>query len=568
MTDRHPVYRLTQEAYDQLRLVAEADPDAYLDADRDFNRVLSERGVADMFEETDITTSRPISLTPAAEGTTPHQADRQALSFYKSFKGMSPSSATDMRLWAWMTHFRLHSYGLKRWRRPSNVNMLNYVRSHWFGLGKSNTGTGQPKAGIPEIRKSQVGTVGTSEALWRRNTASRTWWIAHTAIKAARGSAGAFTAEEALQLFSEIAVFYHALMSYNFTREPVMLGEMVRTLLNEAEGIAAEKGTYALLRELNLIGGTQILPLVSRKVLRELIVENVDRIMSDPDLVSDRKKIRNRKPFRSLSLGAGVQSTVLALMAERGEYELPKPDVAVFADTGWEPPGVYEHLDWLATQLSFEIVRVSAGNMRDNILAGTNPNGGEYLGLPAFLITADGNKAMASRQCTSKYKVLPINRYLRQRMGIAPGKRAPKHVHVEIWLGISADEPLRQKPSREEWATNRYPLIERGFSRAQLLNWFNKNYPGHYLPRSSCIGCPYRSDGEWKWLKNSDPEAFEDAVFIDRALREVPVVKNAITRKGSAYLHRTRVPLSEVNFNEAVDYDSYMAEECEGLCGI
>ena len=79
--------------------------------------------------------------------------------------------------------------------------------------------------------------------------------------------------------------------------------------------------------------------------------------MSDPDMVSDRTKIRNRTPFRSLSLGAGVQSTVLALMAERGEYGLPKPDVAVFADTGWEPPSVYEHLDWLQEQLSFEVVR-------------------------------------------------------------------------------------------------------------------------------------------------------------------------------------------------------------------
>ena len=291
-------------------------------------------------------------------------------------------------------------------------------------------------------------------------------------------------------------------------------------------------------------------------------------IMSDPDMVSDRTKIRKRKPFRSLSLGAGVQSTVLALMADRGEYDLPKPDVAIFADTGWEPPGVYEHLDWLEKQLSFEVVRVRSGNIKDNILEGTSPDGNNYLGIPAFLTTGDGKKAIAARQCTTKYKVRPINRYLRQRLGMTPGRRAPKHVHVEIWLGISADEPLRQKESREEWATNRYPLIDLGFSRAQLLNWFTENYPGRYLPRSSCVGCPYRSDGEWKRLKNSDPGSFEEAVFVDRALREVPVVKNAITRKGYAYLHKSRVPLSEVDFDGATDYDSYMTDECEGLCGI
>lgn len=43
-----------------------------------------------------------------------------------------------------------------------------------------------------------------------------------------------------------------------------------------------------------------------------------------------------------LSLGAGVQSSTLLLMACAGE--LPRPDVAVFADTGWEPSAVYRWL--------------------------------------------------------------------------------------------------------------------------------------------------------------------------------------------------------------------------------
>ena len=451
--DSCPVLRLTQEAYDQLRLEAEENPDIYLDPECDFGDVLCRRGVSDPFEETTVTTSRPISLSPVSDGELPNRADRQALEFYMSFDGMSPSKATDERLWAWMTHFRLHAYGLSRWRRPSNFNLRNYIRSHWFSSG-------------------------STDAFWRHNTASRTWWIAHTAIKAVQGSAGAFTAEQALGAFADTAIFYHIPMYYNFTREPMILGELVRAILNEAEGISAEKGMYALLRDLNLMGGTQMISLLPREVLRERVVDNVERIMSDPDMVTDRTKIRNRTPFRSLSLGAGVQSTVLALMAERGEYGLQKPDVAIFADTGWEPPSVYEHLDWLEEQLSFEVVRVKAGNIRDNILEGTSPDGNNYLGIPAYLINTDGRLGVAARQCTSKYKVRPINRYLRQRLGIPPGRRAPKHVHVEIWMGISADEVLRQKESREEWATNHYPLIELGFSRAQLLKWFNENYPG------------------------------------------------------------------------------------------
>ena len=52
----------------------------------------------------------------------------------------------------------------------------------------------------------------------------------------------------------------------------------------------------------------------------------------------------------SLSLGAGVQSSCLALMAEKGETE--KPNFAVFADTGDESEATYQWLDWLESQLS------------------------------------------------------------------------------------------------------------------------------------------------------------------------------------------------------------------------
>lgn len=51
--------------------------------------------------------------------------------------------------------------------------------------------------------------------------------------------------------------------------------------------------------------------------------------------------------IRTLSLGAGVQSTTLLLLALEGA--LPKPDYAIFADTKWEPKRVYEHLDLITS---------------------------------------------------------------------------------------------------------------------------------------------------------------------------------------------------------------------------
>lgn len=551
----YPVYRLTVEAYHNLQDFAAQNPEAYLDPHIDFAAVLKERGITNYVTSTPISTKSPISLSmdgvPLANNTL-NYADIQAIDYYESFDGIAPKQATDELMWAYITHFRLHQYSLGRWRRTHSVqNLYNYIRDHWF------------------VKNSLDG-------LWQHNTASRTWWIAHIAKKAAAASGGAFTAENALKLFSHRPTYYHAIMRYSFARHPKMLSEIVRAIFTEMDGMKAEAGIYTLLGSLNVGGGTQMLEMLPRPKLRAIIAAEADVIMSSPDLVSDRTKIRNRKPLISLSLGAGVQSTVLALMANRGEHGLPRPDVAVFADTGWEPPSVYEHLEWLESQLSYEIVRVKAsdipsyreGTIKENILAGTSPNGGAYLGIPAFLINADGSKAIARRQCTSKYKIDPINFYLRSRIGATPGRRAPKDKVVEIWMGISADEIYRQKDSREEWAYNRYPLIELGFSRGQLQEWFTTNYPERYLPRSSCVGCPYKSDAEWKWLQVNYPDSFAEAVFIDKALREVPVVKNAIARKSAAFLHPSRTPLDEIDFDDQQDYDDLMLQECEGICAV
>lgn len=48
----------------------------------------------------------------------------------------------------------------------------------------------------------------------------------------------------------------------------------------------------------------------------------------------------------AFSTGAGVQSATITLLAIEGV--LPLPDVAIFADTGWEPKKVYAQVERLA----------------------------------------------------------------------------------------------------------------------------------------------------------------------------------------------------------------------------
>lgn len=70
--------------------------------------------------------------------------------------------------------------------------------------------------------------------------------------------------------------------------------------------------------------------------------------------------------LRVLSLGAGVQSSTLALMIAAGELE--PIDCAIFADTQSEPRAVYDWLDYLQTKLPFPVKRVTQGSLRQNIL--------------------------------------------------------------------------------------------------------------------------------------------------------------------------------------------------------
>lgn len=47
-----------------------------------------------------------------------------------------------------------------------------------------------------------------------------------------------------------------------------------------------------------------------------------------------------------ISYGGGTQSTALILMALEGKFNLPRPDFAVFSDTGGEPEFIYDYVDY------------------------------------------------------------------------------------------------------------------------------------------------------------------------------------------------------------------------------
>ena len=263
-----------------------------------------------------------------------------------------------------------------------------------------------------------------------------------------------------------------------------------------------------------------------------------------------------------ISLGAGVQSTTMALMAAHGEIE-PMPDLAIFADTGAEPSAVYEHLTWLRSPnvLPFRVIEVENGNILADIdaaIVGTKRRGSA----PFFMAKDDREAIPMRRQCTDIYKIRPINKVVKSLIG--EGEKA------SVWIGISLDEAHRMKPDREAYVERRYPLIERRLSRLDCLNWMErKGYPRP--PRSACTFCPYHSDAEWRRLRDTDSDGWNQATAIDEKIRKgfrQPTTGNINTP--NLYLHRSLTPLAEADLrtdSERGQLDMW-AGECEGMCGV
>lgn len=267
-----------------------------------------------------------------------------------------------------------------------------------------------------------------------------------------------------------------------------------------------------------------------------------------------------------LNLGAGVQSSTMALMAAHGEIT-PMPDFAVFADTQAEPEAVYRWLDWLEGQLPFPVHRVTAGNLRSDALEmRTSRKGRPYprTTLPIYTLLDGKPGKVRMRSCTEDYKIRPLKQFVRQSCGITRGQ---KTATVSQWMGISLDEVGRAKPSRDAWSTHRFPLLELRMRRRDCLDWMREHgYPEP--PRSACNFCPFHSNAEWRRLQQEEPDAFDDAVKFEKELQAIKAASD--TFDSVPFLHRSLKPLDEIDFRSDLERGqlSLWDDECEGMCGV
>ncbi|MGI9251374.1 MAG: hypothetical protein ACR2PR_09260 [Pseudohongiellaceae bacterium] len=254
------------------------------------------------------------------------------------------------------------------------------------------------------------------------------------------------------------------------------------------------------------------------------------------------------KVVQSLSFGGGVQSNAILVLIAQGR--LPKPDVVIIADTGFEAKATWGYLDKygapLCAKLGIPLMRVSRA---DTTLAMeyakpvvTTLNGKKVLNIiPAFTLDDDGKKGKAPNMCTGKWKVQVVRHCL--------SKRFPDIKLFHEWIGFSTDEMRRARRAKIDIGKyrHRYPLIEIGISRAECIKVVEK-YGWPTPPRSSCWMCPNHADVEWRHLRDESPQEFAKAIAFDKRMRE-----QEITGGYDYYLHRSCKPLGEAPIDDKTD---------------
>lgn len=311
-------------------------------------------------------------------------------------------------------------------------------------------------------------------------------------------------------------------------------------------------------------------------------------------------------PIHLISLGAGVQSSTMALMAAAGEIT-PMPMAAIFADTQAEPASVYKWLDWLEKQLPFPVHRVTKGSLeQEGLIMRRSRKGTLYskTDIPFFTLTDGWERGkIKGRACTADYKIRPILAQARKIVGQTQMKEwRAKHkaelktltawnrltkkqkkltrYPVEAWLecqsdplvlqmiGISLDEIGRAKESRDPWARTTFPLLKKRMRRGDCLRWMSdRGFPEP--PRSACVFCPFHNNAEWRRLQVDEPQEFDRAVKFERA---VQLAKSNSEKFASVpYLHRSCKPLDTIDFRSDVERGQKLLDwqdECEGMCGV
>lgn len=273
-----------------------------------------------------------------------------------------------------------------------------------------------------------------------------------------------------------------------------------------------------------------------------------------------------------LSYSGGTQSSCLLWMVILGI--IPKPDsfVVLCADPGMENSETYKYNKimrqmCIENDIYFEVV--DGPSLYKDIISFSNGNLKRLDNPPYWLDKGKGKKHGKLKQsCTRRYKIEPITKAIRriltERYNIHI-RATPPADSVEVWIGFSADEVGRVKPSDRKYKAYRYPLIEMGYDKGDVYKFFKANN----LPipsRSMCNACFAHGLRSLKEMAQHRPDDYEQACIIDDAISDW---HNNDKVKYPAYVSESLVRLRVLrqnNFDLGDEYKNAIHECNSGYC--
>lgn len=197
--------------------------------------------------------------------------------------------------------------------------------------------------------------------------------------------------------------------------------------------------------------------------------------------------------MKILSLGAGVQSSALLILAARREIDC---DGIIFADTGVEKPTTYE---WIEKALK-PIAKDAGIPIREVAYTGDG-----WSSIYEYCLKYRIMPSTIKRWCTDKFKVRVIAKAL--------------HCDVDtVLVGFSADERQRIKDYKLPY-TREFPLIDLDLTQPACLQIIEDR--GLPQPtKSACYLCPFQRPDSWRWLKLRFPDLFARALEVERVYHE------------------------------------------------
>ena len=285
------------------------------------------------------------------------------------------------------------------------------------------------------------------------------------------------------------------------------------------------------------------------------------------------------KHLTVLNFSGGTQSACLLWMIIDGHISKPDNFLVVFANPGMEKQETIDYVLMMFTrcqQADIDIRLARGPNLLTDVLSGSqkrldNP--------PLWIKKANGKRGQLRQCCTKQYKVLPMQRcvreYMDEKWGISANPRATRHlaraVSVTTWVGFSADETHRVDKLLAQkhpvYKRFEFPLQTLGMQTHDVVRYMREH--GHDLPpRSLCNGCFAHGLRSLKEIHDNRPADWQQAVAFDHAIRDMS--RFGVTQ-GECFVSDTLLPLEELA-DRGFDLGSTLENvrhECDtGMCFV